>query len=281
MGSRWIVLARLGPRSSRRPAPVARARGAAVPVRPRRPVSAPVRSVSGRRRLVVHLEGQRERRVAGQPEPAHHAVPAQRAGGAHRVVVEAPGHRHPAHGLRSARRAASSPPGASAHRLDLLRPRAKTARSAWLSSLSATSRCSSSACRAACAASYSTMEAAGSSTPEVASSWATEARRSSWASSAARAASIRACSRSSRPAVQLRYRPTATSADGDPDEGCGHGRQGYRAPRSARRPARTAWPRTRVSRRAEAAQSGAAAGRRAVRSRSSAATAAAPSVTVS
>ena len=69
-----------------------------------------------RRRLVVHLEGQRERRVPGQPEPAHLAVPAQRPGRTHRVVVETPGHRHPAHrlgqlaGRPPRRRAPPAPP---------------------------------------------------------------------------------------------------------------------------------------------------------------------------
>ena len=38
------------------------------------------------RRLVVHLEGQGERCVSGQPEPAHRAVPAQRTRRAHRKV---------------------------------------------------------------------------------------------------------------------------------------------------------------------------------------------------
>ncbi len=57
------------------------------------------RSISAARRLVVHLEGHRERGVSGQPEPAHLAVQAQRAGGAHGVVVEAAGHRDAAHGL--------------------------------------------------------------------------------------------------------------------------------------------------------------------------------------
>lgn len=74
MNRRWIVLARA---PSRRP------------------------RLSGgqrHRRLVVHLKGERERRVAGQPQPAHRAVAAQRAGGADGVVVEAPGHRHPAYG---------------------------------------------------------------------------------------------------------------------------------------------------------------------------------------
>ena len=47
-------------------------------------------------------------------------------------------------------------------------------------------------------------EAAGARTLAVASSWATEARRSNCASRPARVASMRACRRSSRPAVQLR-----------------------------------------------------------------------------
>ena len=71
----------------------------------------PVRQ--GRRGFVVHLEGHREGRVPGQPEPADLAVFAQRAGRAHGVVVEAAGHRHPRGPPRSVRRAASSPPGAS------------------------------------------------------------------------------------------------------------------------------------------------------------------------
>ena len=52
-------------------------------------------------------------RVAGQPEPADLAVAAQRPGRAYGVVVEAAGHRDPAHRLRRVRRRPSSPPGAS------------------------------------------------------------------------------------------------------------------------------------------------------------------------
>src|SRR6266487_1376525 len=47
--------------------------------------------------LVVHLEGQRERRMPGELEPAHHPVASHGPRRAHRVVVEPPRHRSPAH----------------------------------------------------------------------------------------------------------------------------------------------------------------------------------------
>ncbi len=81
-------------------------------------------------------------------------------GGAYRVVVEPPSRSAPAAPPAPAR----SPPRPHRrlpHRLHLLHL-LRSSPAAWLRSLSATSRCSSSACRAACAASSAPIEAAGS-----------------------------------------------------------------------------------------------------------------------
>ena len=201
------------------------------------PVSAcPARGrASADRRLVVHLEGQRERRVPGQPEPADLAVAAQRPGRAHGVVVEAAGHRAP-----GARPAASSLGGVLAARAPRAPPRpAPPPRTRPAAPGSARSRRPRAAPPRPAGRRARPRTARSRRPGRAPRRWPVPGRPRRGAAAARRARrGRRRCGRAAGragPAVQLRYRPIATRATSDPDEGCGHGRQGYRCAPPPRR----------------------------------------------
>ena len=146
------------------------------------------------------------RRRADDPLPAHDP------GRPNRVVEEPPGQLHPQAGRRELRAASSRPPGRRPKAPGC--PRSPNGRvqgpgqvALGLLAVGAARRPAPRARRRPAAAPL-----AGSSRPDIASCSDTAARRTSWASSAARAPSTRACSRSSRVALNVRYQHAAGPA---------------------------------------------------------------------
>ena len=136
-----------------------------------------------------------QRPVPGQVQRAHDPPAAHHPGVSDRAVVQRPGERHPGPGVDSSSRRGGRPAAP---------PAPQGPRQVVLHGLAGD--------RARGQRRVGPAATAAGSGREPASTRAAAARRTSSASSAAHAASTRACSRSSRPAVQVTYRAASTTA---------------------------------------------------------------------